>query len=68
MSEQMVREMPMNDILNLDDYPLHALESRAGRELVASCRTALAEEGMFNLDGFVHRHFTYHLFRPLAHP
>ena len=49
----MVREMPMNDILNLDDYPLHALESRAGRELVASCRTALAEEGMFNLDGFV---------------
>ena len=43
----------MNNILNLDDYPLHELDSEPGRKLVASCRAALNEKGMFNLDSLI---------------
>ena len=45
----------MQDILDLDRFPLHELESVAGRELVARCREELADTGMFNLSGFVQR-------------
>jgi len=43
----------MRDILDLDRYPLDQPGSPAYAALVASCRTALEEYGMFNLDGFV---------------
>jgi hypothetical protein len=43
----------MHDILDLESFPLHDLESRAGRVLVARCQRELAETGMFNLDGLV---------------
>ena len=43
----------MNHILDLDRYPLHRLDSESGRELVTSCRAALSEKGMFNLEALV---------------
>jgi hypothetical protein len=47
----------VEDMIDLVTYPLHALESAPGRDLVARCQADLAETGMFNLEGFV---------RPLA--
>lgn len=44
----------MHDILDLDRYPLDRPGSRGWRELVDRCRTALADTGMFNLDGLMH--------------
>jgi hypothetical protein len=43
----------MDDILDLDRYPLDRPDSSQGRALVEACRTELAEHGMFNLPGFV---------------
>jgi len=43
----------MDDILDLESFPLHDLESPAGQVLVARCQRELAETGMFNLDGLV---------------
>jgi hypothetical protein len=40
-------------LLNLDAYPLHRLESAAGRALVERCRREFAADGLFNLPGFV---------------
>ncbi|MEM6304051.1 MAG: 2OG-Fe(II) oxygenase [Pseudomonadota bacterium] len=39
----------MHDILDLDQYPLHAPQSRAYQDLVARCKEDLAREGMCNL-------------------
>jgi len=43
----------MEDILDLDRYPLHALDSPAGKELVSWCRAELDRVGLFNLDRLV---------------
>ncbi|MEQ9487736.1 MAG: 2OG-Fe(II) oxygenase [Alphaproteobacteria bacterium] len=43
----------MEDILDLDRFPLHALDSPAGRELVAWCKAELDRVGLFNLDRLV---------------
>lgn len=43
----------MKDIINLDNFPLDALESDAGRALVNGCQQNLAENGVFNLEGFL---------------
>ena len=43
----------MQEILDLDRYPIDRLDSEAGRNLVAACQAELAELGMFNLPGFV---------------
>ena len=43
----------MRDILNLDRYPLDQPGSAAWLALVAQCRSDMAKEGMFNLEGFV---------------
>ncbi len=43
----------MDTILNLEDYPLHQADSQALASLVATCKKQLAEEGMFNLVGFM---------------
>ena len=43
----------MNDILDLDRYPINQQDSTAYHQLVAACQKAMAENGMFNLDGFV---------------
>lgn len=43
----------MDHVLDLDRYPLHQLQSGAGRKLIAGCRADLTEKGMFNLEGFV---------------
>ncbi|MDU8926052.1 2OG-Fe(II) oxygenase [Alisedimentitalea sp. MJ-SS2] len=44
----------MREILDLDRYPLDRPESTAWWALVARCRADLAENGMFNLEGFMH--------------
>lgn len=43
----------MHDILDLVRYPLDRPKSAAYAALVARCRADLAEEGMFNLEGFM---------------
>ncbi len=43
----------MDDVIDLERYPLQAPESPAYAVLVGSCQRALAEHGMVNLDGFV---------------
>jgi hypothetical protein len=43
----------MCDILDLDRYPLDKPGTPAWESLVARCRTDLAKDGMFNLEGFV---------------
>ena len=43
----------MNDILNLDRYPLHKVGSPAWTALVDQCKADLAKDGMFNLEGLV---------------
>lgn len=41
------------DIVDLDRYPIHALDSEAGRSLVEACRTELEATGVCNLPGFI---------------
>lgn len=43
----------MNDILDLDRYPLHKVGSPAWTALVDQCKADLAKDGMFNLEGLV---------------
>lgn len=43
----------MRDILDLDRYPLDRPGSAAWNDLVERCRSDLATEGMFNLEGFL---------------
>ena len=43
----------MEQILDLERYPLEAKESTSYRELVERCRQDLKIEGMFNLEGFM---------------
>jgi hypothetical protein len=43
----------MKDILDLDRYPIDRPCSAGYHQLVAACQYAMAENGMFNLDGFV---------------
>lgn len=50
MTEQLVA---IEQVIDLDRYPLGDLESERGRELVASCREALRATGACHLDGFV---------------
>jgi alkylated DNA repair dioxygenase AlkB len=41
------------DVVDLDTYPIHDLDSERGRDLVARCRQMLADEGVCNLPGFI---------------
>lgn len=43
----------MDDILDLDRFPLDRLDAPEGAALVENCRRVFADDGMFNLDGFV---------------
>ena len=43
----------MNDMLDLERYPLDRPDSAPYEALVASCRRDMAANGMFNLDGLV---------------
>ena len=43
----------MNSILDLDRWPVAALESARGRALVSRCRDELRETGMFSLEGLI---------------
>ena len=45
----------MNDLIDLERYPLHQLESAAGQQLVAQCIDDLEHKGMFTLKGFMRR-------------
>ena len=42
-----------DDVVHLDRYPIHELDSGRGRVLVDSCRAQLAETGVCHLDGFI---------------
>ena len=43
----------MQSLLDLERYPLDELHGAGGESLVQGCRGALAEHGMFDLEGFV---------------
>ena len=43
----------MRSILDLDRWPLDARDGARGRALVARCRNALRDAGMFSLDGLI---------------
>jgi hypothetical protein len=43
----------IQDLIDLDAYPLDALDDARGRDLIASCQADLAATGMFNLEDFV---------------
>ena len=43
----------MEEFLDLERYPLHEPQEPAGRALIARCREALEEQGMFDLSGFL---------------
>ena len=45
----------MDQLINLDRYPLHRLETAAGRQLVEQCIDDLDRRGMFTLKGFMHQ-------------
>jgi hypothetical protein len=50
---QTTSEATVADVVDLERYPLHDLESREGRRLVESCRAALRRDGACKLDGFL---------------
>ena len=43
----------IEELINLDRFPLDGLDSQRGRSLVARCRDELATSGMFSLEQFV---------------
>ena len=43
----------MDQLINLERYPLHRLETDAGRQLVEQCIDDLDHKGMFTLKGFM---------------
>jgi hypothetical protein len=43
----------MHDLIDLDTYPLDQPNSPAWQNLVADCRARLAQDGLFNLPGFL---------------
>src|SRR5580765_5143512 len=43
----------MQDVLDLDRYPIDRLDAPEARELIGRCKVELAEHGMFNLPGLV---------------
>ncbi|MEY5038483.1 MAG: hypothetical protein RL472_1589, partial [Pseudomonadota bacterium] len=43
----------MQDLIDLDAYPLDKPGTQAYEALVARCRRALARDGMFDLAGFL---------------
>ena len=45
----------MNRIIDLERYPLHDLDSDAGRQLLRRCADDLQRRGMFTLPGFLRR-------------
>jgi hypothetical protein len=45
---------PIDQIVNLDQYPLHRPDSAPWHELVQQCRSRLASDGMYELPDFVH--------------
>lgn len=41
------------DVVDLQRYPVHQLNSERGQELIVACRRALAEDGACTLEGFI---------------
>ncbi|WAX56088.1 hypothetical protein M6B22_16305 [Jatrophihabitans cynanchi] len=48
-----VTRPPYADVVDLDAYPIHRLDSDPGQALVARCRAELAADGVCNLPGFL---------------
>jgi len=49
----MVKESGIQDLVDLERYPITRLNSPAGRALIAQCQAELKAEGAANLDGFL---------------
>jgi hypothetical protein len=48
-----VSRLPLTEVVNLDRYPIHALDSDVGKALVEHARTALRAVGACDLPGFL---------------
>ena len=48
----------MRDIIDLDRFPIDQPGTSGYAALVARCKAELADQGMFNLEGFMHREVT----------
>lgn len=44
---------PYADVVNLETYPIHRLDTAQGRALIARCRAELKADGVCNLPGFL---------------
>ncbi|MDN5798075.1 MAG: hypothetical protein L0H79_20340 [Intrasporangium sp.] len=53
MSSVTVNSPAYADVVDLDSYPIHDLDSDRGRELVGRCRQMLTDEGVCHLPGFI---------------
>jgi hypothetical protein len=53
LTEAKNHDARIDDLLDLDRYPLDRLDGPAGRKLVEACRRDLAERGMYSLEGLV---------------
>src|SRR5689334_13706154 len=49
----MVKESGIEDLVDLERYPITRLDSPAGRALIARCQVELKTEGAANLDEFL---------------
>ncbi|MEM7255009.1 MAG: hypothetical protein AAF493_26710 [Pseudomonadota bacterium] len=45
--------LPLSQLIDLNRYPIHRLEAKPGRELLAQCRDSLDRTAMCHLPGFV---------------
>ena len=46
-------KVEMKHLIDLDNFPIDRLNSQAGQSLIDRCRDEIAQNGMFNLEGFV---------------
>jgi hypothetical protein len=53
MNSLLTMPADIRKLIDLDTYPLDALDGARGRDLIASCQADLAATGMFNLEDFV---------------
>jgi alkylated DNA repair dioxygenase AlkB len=48
-----VADVPYADVVDLDRYPIHQLDTERGRAFVAVCKAELDATGVCNLEGFI---------------
>ncbi|MDH3640381.1 MAG: 2OG-Fe(II) oxygenase, partial [Gammaproteobacteria bacterium] len=55
----------MENLIDLERFPLHRLDEPQGEQLVTRCIEELGRDGMFTLKGFVRSEALDHILPPL---